>query len=188
MKGNTPLRFKPASKGNCRPSAPVGLQGFEALTPPRQRFQFSDGPTAYQKKETAKRKRILEEFGDLLSAGLTRGDAARKLRVSLTSLWRWQQRIMPGTDRCGRKSDYTKLFVPPGIVAAVQKLRAAGMGSDAAWRAVAKSAVCPRPLAIFIKSKRSLPPSFGKAGRVTVRNYQTIEGIGFSFTTQLQNI
>jgi hypothetical protein len=120
--------------------------------------------TRSQRRQVNRRLKILDKVAALKAAGLSESKAARKVRSSVASLWRWRKRrIVPQTHLCGVRSTLEKLQVPQSVLRRVRALRLAGHGLAAAWQKVAREPICPLQLADYLRQSRSLPPSFRRA-------------------------
>lgn len=138
--------------------------------------------TPWASAEIRRRKRILSEFGQLIASGLSMAAAAKKLRQSFVTLWRWRKCLEPKTANCGRRTVLSRANVPPKIIHRVQRMQLAGMGNVAAWRAVGNEAGCPPALAEFLKAARNIPPSFLRASRLQKEQAIIIKGADFTVT------
>jgi hypothetical protein len=139
---------------------------------------FTPNPTRYQIRELRRRRKILAEFDLLLAQGINKTTAAKQLRQSFTTLWRWRKRVMPLVSP-GVKSSFARFAVRPSTVARVQRLQLAGMGNATAWRRVATERITPPALRDFLISTKSIPPSFLKASRLVVKTVEVVSGANF---------
>jgi len=121
---------------------------------------FSRG-TRYQRKQAAIRTEILRRLEDLTRWGFSKTAAAKILGVSYSSIRRWKKNgVVPTTSKCGRKSKAEKFKISQEMLRRIEVLQLAGMGNEAAWRKVCSDWQCDRELAAFVKSAKTLPPSF----------------------------
>jgi hypothetical protein len=152
----------------------------QSVAAPRPADCFG-GASAFQKREIARRARILSRFTDLTKWGLNQGDASKLLGVGYTTIWRWRKNgIVPATYKCGRKASISELGIPPWIVSAIQKLQGAGVGNQTAWRILVSDPRCPDELRNFVDGKRTLPPSLLELTRVQRQKVTKISGNNFT--------
>src|SRR4051812_49288205 len=88
------------------------LSGCSKAGPNRARsFISGQGTlTKSEAEEVERRRQLLERFTILRARGFTAAQAAKKVRVSEQSLWRWKRILIePLTHRCGRKSAFKQL-------------------------------------------------------------------------------
>jgi hypothetical protein len=131
-------------------------------------------------REVSRRRKIIAKFDELLSQGLTGSQAAARLRVSFTSIWRWKNvGLVPLTDRCGRKSEFSRFRISAELISSAQRFRAGGLSVVSAWQAVAKLPACPPDLSAWLLSRKSFPPSFYKACEIFKREAVVLSGDGF---------
>lgn len=131
-------------------------------------------------REVARRRKIVARYNDLIGQGLTGSQAAARLRVGFTTLWRWRNKgLVPLTDRCGRKSEFSRFQISPELIGSAQRLRAGGLSVKDAWKAVAKTPACPPDLSRWLLSRNSFPPSFYKACEISKREAVVLSGAGF---------
>jgi hypothetical protein len=146
----------------------------------RYGFLNRSSPTRKFRREVNRRVRLMESFQELTRRGLTKEQAARKLRIGETTLWRYRKRIEPLTVNCGRKSIVEKLNPPAAILRAVRRLQVAGLSNADAWRAVAEDPRCPTELAKYLRSTGNISRSLLAATRLTRRKATVIEGPEFT--------
>jgi hypothetical protein len=126
------------------------------------------------------RRDLIFAFDTLRRSGWTAYRAARELRTSEPSIWRWRRRIEPLVHLCGRKSIIKKLCVPHGAIQAVQWLQASGMGAAKAFREFANDPRCPPALAEYLRRTANIPPSLLRAVRVRKRKATILECESFT--------
>src|SRR6185437_12963869 len=97
----------------------------------------SSSLTRHGRREVKRRVQILESFEALTQRGMSQAEAARELRISSTTLWRYRKRLEPLTMNCGRKSALEQFDPPARILRAVRQLQLGGKSNVDAWRAVA---------------------------------------------------
>jgi hypothetical protein len=134
-------------------------------------------PSRWRSREIRRRIGIIEKFNQLRAAGMSKAGAARELRKSYVTLWRWAKRIEPANAQSGARSILNKMAVPAAVLDRVQRLQAAGAGNATAWRAVATEPVCPPTLAKFLREARNIPPSLLSATRL--EKLAALKGRGF---------
>lgn len=143
--------------GNSRSHRPGPLAGPGPFVSP-------GGLTRGQRRQVDRRLRLLNRVSQLKAAGLSETRAARKVRVSVQSLWRWRsRRLVPNTHLCGRQSTFEKFRVPASVLRRVRALQVHGRRPAEAWRAVAEENICPPQLTAFLRSVRTVPASFLRA-------------------------
>lgn len=142
-------------------------------------FLNDDHLTPSVKREIRRRDGILTKFEGLLAGGMSQAQAAKKMRQSLVTLWRWRKCVVPACIP-GRTPAFSLANVPESIIKRVQRLQVGGMGNANAWRAVANEKACPEMLRKFLKSARTIPASFLKASRLNRQTVTLIKGRGFS--------
>ena len=140
---------------------------------------------------------VVIKFHELRIKGIDYVAAAREAGTSPASISRWSAALsahdvdglLPGTDRCGRTPDLTKLRVPKSVLRQVERLALRyGCGIAAAWRKFARTKNCTPALARRIR--QGIPPSFTKATALrTVRvrvgkHISARESIDAALTTQ----
>ena len=129
----------------------------------------------WQFRQASRRRRILSSFGDLCARGVASAAAARLLKVSRVSIWRWKRRPIPRTDLCGRKPDLALPIVPPWAFRTVQQIQASGKaGNVKAWRSLARRPKCPPDLASYLQRSKAVPQIWLRASRL-VRTHIVIE-------------
>ncbi len=138
------------------------------------------GLTHYQRREIRRRQRKLNQVAELIAAGLSEEKAAKLLRLSTASLWRWRRGLVPATNRCGRHPIFARFKITERLVSKVQKLVVAGCSHEKAWRALADDPHCPKELAEFLRQSATIPPSFLAASRLN--KIRIIASIGINFT------
>jgi hypothetical protein len=133
--------------------------------------EWVDAPsTPRQRRQVAERTGILARFADLRARGIPGRQAARMLGVSHVSIWRYRQRVVPLTWRCGRRAKFPLAQIPPWIFGKVMQLQASGASNSSAWRAVGKFANCPADLARLLESARTIPANFLRATRLSSKH------------------
>lgn len=137
-------------------------------------------PTRHMRREFKRRKEILTSWQNLIARGHSKARAAKMLRMSPVTLWRWGKSIWPATWKCGQISTFRKFNVSQAVVSRVQQLRAAGKTSVDAWRAVATEKICPPDLAAFLNQAKTIPASFIKASRWKLATIHVYIGANFS--------
>jgi len=140
--------------------------------------------TRYQIRETQRREKILTSFHALRAQGFSQAKAAKQLRQCLWTLLNWKKRVLPLTDRCGGKSSFDRWAAPSSVVARVQRLQLAGSSNADAWRAVADEKCCPANLANFLRTAKTIPPSFLRASRLTRATARVIKGHNFQVLSE----
>jgi hypothetical protein len=143
-----------------------------ALSAPKQ--------TPWTVREIRRRRRILAEFDLLIAGGTSQLAAAKSLRQSPVTLWRWRQRLEPNVFRCGRKPAFSKSDVPARVFSQVERLQLAGMGNERAWRMVAAEKICPPTLAKFLRSAWCIPADFLRSTRLVKKMVKVVQGTGFT--------
>jgi hypothetical protein len=123
---------------------------------------------------------VLSRVAELKAAGLSEVKAAKMVGTSPPTLWRWRRRIVPATDRCGRKSPIARFTISDRLISKVQKLRVAGCSNPRAWRALADDPNCPKDLAEFLRTMPAIPKSLAVASRLT--KVRTVVLVGKNFT------
>jgi hypothetical protein len=123
-------------------------------------------PSPWAKKEIVRRRKILAGHRRLIASGMSVVAAARKLRTSPATIWRWRKRIAPDTFRCGRPSPFKQAQVPAEIIDVVQRAQLTGISNIKAWRGAANEPTCPPALAEFLRVAQTIPPSFLRATRL----------------------
>src|SRR5579862_1007173 len=132
--------------------------------------------TRFQRKETARRKRLLDKFNALVANGATHEAAAKECRASVPTLWRWKTKhVEPTTANCGRKTKLEELAPSPEILSLVRQLQLGGKSNADAWHAVADDTRCPAPLRDYLKNTRTISPSLLAVTRLTRRKLTVIE-------------
>jgi len=116
--------------------------------------------TDFQLKEIERRRLLIRTFDALIAKGLSQTAASKELQVSVQSVWRWRKRIAPATHRCGRKSKASRFEISTQILRRIEALQLAGMSNAMAWRSACDHPECNPELAAFVKSAKTLPPSF----------------------------
>ncbi len=174
--------MKTRSKENKFSDAPRPLiSGPNLASESQRRSSGVGGPppflsTRFQRKETARRKRLLEKFDALVASGATHEAAAKECRVSVPTLWRWKtKRVEPTTANCGRKTTLEELAPSPEILSLVRQLQLGGKSNADAWHAVADDTRCPDELRAYLNSTRNISPSLLAATRLTRRKLTVIE-------------
>jgi hypothetical protein len=168
--------FKPAGAAANNSLPRLGASsGFDGAPIPRSAVAIST------EREIRRRQRKLSAFNRLVAAGFSQMQAAKRIRVSLPSLWRWQHRLEPQTGNCGRTSILEHLAVPAFILERVRRLQLAGRANAAAWQQIANDSDCPDQLAQFLRQARSIPPSFLRATRLERIKATAIRASGFVF-------
>jgi len=143
-------------------------------------FSFERRPTRFQTGEIRRRQRILSRFMELTAAGASQLKAAKQLRVGNVSIWRWRKRIAPLTERCGRKPAAAKFKIGNAMLEWIEALQLSGMGNAAAWRAVGNDPQCDPALAEFLRSAKSIPPSFLALSKITKTKAVVLSGRHFT--------
>jgi len=99
----------------------------------------------------------LKRFQALMDSGMSQAAAARELRVSVPTIWRWSKHgVAPRFSRCGRKSLLNLLNPPAQVFRRVRELQLAGKSNAAAWKAVAEEPVCPPSLAQYLRGCKTI--------------------------------
>jgi len=159
-------------KQRTHPRAAAGVLGADRQSAP---FDFSELSRS-QRREVQRRSHLLNRVAALKAAGLSEARAARKVGLSVQSLWRWRtRRIVPNTHLCGVRSTLEKLQVPQIVLRRVRALQLAGRTPAAAWREIAKDRTCPPHIADYLRTARTLPPSLIKATRAPRRELVILE-------------
>jgi hypothetical protein len=148
--------------------------------------------TPWQRRKAELWQRILERFTDCIAWGMSKAEAAQRLGVAYTSLWRRERAykqfgfegLIPATSKCGRKPAVSSLTIPSWIISAIQRLQGSGVGNERAWRILALDPRCPVELKKFIAARRTLPPSLLKLSRVQRRRVTEIKGNNFTMTVE----
>ncbi|MGA9452606.1 MAG: hypothetical protein WBW41_14820 [Verrucomicrobiia bacterium] len=141
--------------------------------------------TRSQRREILRRQTALNRVAELKASGLSEVKAAKALRLSPVSLWRWRHNLIPATDRCGRHSVLSTFKINDALIARVQKFQVAGCSRDKAWRALASDAACPPALAEFLRQSPKLPASFFEAARLKRVRTTVLIGKNFSHIQSL---
>ncbi len=127
--------------------------------------------------EGLRREQLLSRYREMCQSGLTGVEAAAKVGLSVTTIWRWQKaldhggsaELVPKTGTCGSKPLLKTLNVTPGIINEVRRLNFELKSNSRAWRTFARSEKCPKALADVIlnqSSRFSIPPSLAAATRL----------------------
>lgn len=136
--------------------------------------------TKAARREIRRRENIMADWRRLIGEGMSKEAAAKALRQSSVTLWRWSRRLLPNTFRCGQHSAFEKFNVPLQVISRVQRLCVAGMKQEQAWRSVAKEKFCPPALAEYLSHAPKIPPSFLKASRLSRFSLKVIKGVDFT--------
>ncbi len=138
---------------------------------------FNSSPlTRSQRLAVEQRQNVLKRFDELLAQGKSRAEAAKELRLSVTTLWRWSScRIVPATNLCGRPSALEKFNPPAEVLARVRQLQLTGKGNAAAWRTVTEDPICPPKLASHLRNAKTVSASLLAATKVTRRKATVLE-------------
>ncbi len=166
------------------PSDLLGGQPRRCKKPAGPFFAGGRKPTAWIIKETERRRVLLERFDKLVQGGLSQGKAAKRLGSSVPSIWRWNRRLEPTTNRSGRPSVISIFNIAPALLERVQRAQVGGLGNASAWKALARDPECPRQLAEFLRRLRTVPASFLSATKLRRRNGCLLEGAGFLVFTE----
>jgi len=145
-------------------------------------------------RELARRAHLLHRFERLVANGASKEEAAKKVRVSQATLWRWRQRLneggrealAPQTHKCGRNSAAELLPITPQIIDTVQRLAFVRKSPDAAWREYAERPDCPSEIADYIRSVKTLPPSLRDLARLHKTVMVQYEGQSFTASVPLK--
>ncbi len=129
-------------------------------------------------KKIQRRQKILAEFNALVSAGATKVAAAKQIRQSTVTLWRWQRRLIPRSP-CGRASSFDRFQIPRPVLIRVERLQLTGKSNARAWRAVAGEPICPPELSEFLRTTKNIPPSFQRATRLHREKVVMVRGKNF---------
>ena len=148
--------------------------------------------TAGQTSALAFRLRRLGRFDQYRQEGFSKEAAAKKAGVSPATLWRWQTALekhgeaglIPGISP-GRKSAAAAFMIALEIIAAVERLQLGGRGNAAGWLAFAEDPKCPPALAAFLRTAKTMPPSFLSATRLKKSTARVVEGHNFSHISRL---
>jgi hypothetical protein len=137
----------------------------------------------------AKRVLKLREFQRLREQGFTAAKAAKAVKVSSVTLWRWADRIVPIRQQCGRASFAELLNVPPRLVEKVKRLQFGGLTNANAWRYAAQDPRCPSDLALHLKCAKNIAPSLLALSRLKRAgvNATILSAGSFSATVLEQN-
>jgi hypothetical protein len=157
-------------------------------------ISFPDNPlpkterthTRWALKEIRRRRRLLAEFDLLRAQGQTIAAAARQIRQPYSTLWRWQRRLEPHNHHSGVKSTFSKFKISPALTGRVQRLQLAGFGAARAWRAAANDQFCPRPLTVFLRQAKNIPPSFIRHARLKRIQTTIFQGVNFLFVAKMK--
>lgn len=111
-------------------------------------------------KLTAVRATALNRFQELKDAGLTNTEAASRVKVSRPTLWRWNQRREETGTPAPRFSPgapplMERLGITEAMLIKVRALVSAAGSAKRAWLVFARTADCPRPLAVYLRSLES---------------------------------
>lgn len=146
--------------------------------------------------EKAGRRRAsrLAQFNDLVREGMSRADAAKAVRVSIATLWRWQERfnkdgtagLTSRTHHCGRSSAAAQLPITPAVIDQVQRLAFALNSPEAAWRKFVEQPNCPAAIARFVRPLKTLPPSLLDLARLQKTILIEFRGNNFAATVPLR--
>jgi hypothetical protein len=164
--------------------------GCSTAIPNRDRSSISSKDTLTKREaaEVERRRELLDRFTILRARGFTAAQAAKKVRASQQSLWRWKRiRIEPITHRCGRKSMFNALGITSAVIEKVQRLQLAGRGNAAAWKAFALDPDCPAKLKTFLKGKRNVARSLLKASALRSQRVTLLQGAGFTVINNTQS-
>jgi len=145
---------------------------------------LSDSLTRSQRIAVERRQKILNLVASLEAQGWTQGRAAKVVKVSVPTLWRWQRRIIPRFDKCGGTSVFNQFKISPALIAKVQRLHLAGETNEKAWRAVAGDRACPKDLAAFLRLTPRIPARFIEASRIKKIQATVLIGSGFTHIQQ----
>jgi len=119
----------------------------------------------------------LDRVKELKAAGMSEARAARRLCVSVQSLWRWRnRRLVPNYHLSGRRTAFLQnLKVPAAVIRRVRALRLQGIGNQIAWRTVAAENICPPGLADYLRSTRNISQRLLKATKEAKREVVILE-------------
>jgi hypothetical protein len=162
---------RPLKNGGCFALPSEGPRGAGTGDNVRRRLQ----------KIIARREASLVAFDRLRGGGLTAAQAAKAVRVSEPTLWRWRKCLDPQTHKCGRHSLLQKLCVPDFILRKIQRLQLAGFGNASAWLAIRKDPACPPDLKRYLRQVRtSVAPSLLSLTRLERRRIEVVGGAKFT--------
>ncbi len=140
-------------------------------------------PDEWRIQEANRRQQILQTFAELIAQGIPRNEAAKQIGVPYTTIWRYEKAfaargyngLLPGTDKCGRKSWLEKLGLSAEdvqlIMGEIQGLNLDVESTTSALRIFASSDRCPAALAQVIldptrHSKHDIPRSIRDLAKV----------------------
>jgi hypothetical protein len=131
----------PSSGATLPPSGVDGV-GSQASLRKRAGLFFPDPAkvrlTPAAVRTIARRRKLMQEFDELVARGTSKRKAAALLGVSYASIWRWKRlRLVPQTYKCGRKSLLDYVDIPPKVLNRVRTLQMRGRSNVRAWRMVA---------------------------------------------------
>ena len=132
---------------------------------------------ARRQREGARRLEKLSQFYLAQQMhGLSRRGAARFIRVSHLSLWKWERKILSGgfANLVSRRkgpplSRAVQFGLQPAIISRVQWLAVLKGSSPAGWRAFANDPSCPAELRSAIQPGCAIPEALRSAVRVERR-------------------
>jgi hypothetical protein len=131
--------------------------------------------TPWQRKETLRRRGVLEAFKSLQAGGLNQQQAAEELGESVVTLWRWRQRVEPLTHKCGRQSIANKFKIPLAVLRQICALQIGGKGNEAAWRSIVDDPQCPPDLAAYLRNAKNICASLLALTEVKKRTAEVYE-------------
>lgn len=124
----------------------------------------------------ARRRLAILERNEQLRKSHSAPIAARLVKASIPTLWRWQQAyaargilgLLPQTARCGRRSPFKQIRFSAASIRELELLRVKYGSACAAWRRFAQSPACPPLIARYVQRTGMAPGAIAGIGRINL--------------------